>query len=290
MAAQTNNLLLPQESSGGVPPPPSPASSSFSLLSPARPIGYTYVVDWPPLPARSRRTGPPPLEVMSKVPYGPSNKVPNACCSAEVMDDYFKSAVPERLAGMAARASTFVQTPGFNPTHDPRPSHSRNLAHKMWEWWYGGRRPISCVGTLDEASAEFALYVEADCIGPLTHADKRAQSYKPRVRADVVGHAVAAAKLTFGDAERNEENLGCVRRALVKSLKEATMRETDIASHLDLAVEAVFVPSVARLRAIAVTTGAELHARREIVARGLVSRRGVWLTGERSLPVYLKKR
>lgn len=179
----------------------------------------------------------------------------------------------------------------FNPANDPRPSRLTELQNAVQRWFWGGRLPVSVVGELGPAAWELQRLVEADSLrGELDHAARRAQSWHRETRADVVAEAVAAAKVEFGDCARNEENVRCVRKHIAKSLKEGTMRDRDIAYHIDLAVEAVFVPSTARLRAMAVTASAEVHARNQILSQGLIARRGLLLHGQRTLPALLQKK
>jgi hypothetical protein len=141
---------------------------------------------------------------------------------------------------------------------------------------------VAQVGVLAPAAAEFELYVEADVAqsAHATSAEKRAQSGDRGMRVSVVVEAVATCKVEFGDAERNQANLLAVRKRMHMLLKDASMRSVDIGLHIDLAVEAVFVPSSHRLQVMAITSSREVAARRAVMKRGIRGADG------RSLPVY----
>lgn len=199
-----------------------------------------------------------------------------------IIEDYFMLKTDE---------FTGLLSPSFNPLEDKAPSWTQMVADGFANWWFAGRADVHKLGRLQRQAAEIQGYIDPVAPkGAPSKAEDRAASYKARERRSVVAEAVAAAKVEFGDAARTEENISCVRRFVAKRLKDLTMRDLDIASHIDLAVEAVFVPSIARMRAAAVTASAELHARTAVVDRGFVSRRGWLVPGTPSLPVHRRIR
>lgn len=180
-------------------------------------------------------------------------------------------------------------TSKFNPCNNKRPSIISAYIGLANKWLYGGRFAIGIVGSLEGAASEIEGYVEPGERSE-DHAQKRTQNHPRLVRVGVVAEAVASAKVDFGDCVRNEENVRCVRKHIVKTLRENSMRDIDICSHIDLAVEAVFVPSLARLRASAITASDEIRTRDDILREGLVSYRGLLLHGRHSLPTFLSRK
>lgn len=153
-------------------------------------------------------------------------------------------------------------------------------------YWHGPGYEIR--GDMHTEACEFFHYVECDAetsqaaLADVNNSKVTARSARGRPeRVSTVAEAVATVKLEFGDMVRNEENLGSVRKRLVMLLRETDMRKTALVHHVDLAVEAVFVPSAARLRVVAITASAEVQKRRDVLKKGFSHH---W---RRSLPVYL---